>query len=152
MQKGISFKTKGMQRDLAASAFNSEFAYENKNIRIITNEDNTLYSLVNEKGTKLVNINGIDSINGVVIGEATIDDELILFTADTTSDVKNKKDRIYKIKLNGEVEEVEGTIKAEYDFDKKWELKDMEDENDFSSKEKADKALNVNKEDLMKCK
>lgn len=91
MQKGISFKTKGMQRDLAASAFNSEFAYENKNIRIITNEDNTLYSLVNEKGTKLVNINGIDSINGVVIGEATIDDELILFTTNITSTIMVKE-------------------------------------------------------------
>ena len=102
MQKGISFKTKGMQRDLAASAFNSEFAYENKNIRIITNEDNTLYSLVNEKGTKLVNINGIDSIKGVVIGEATIDDELILFTTDTISFINDKRDRIYKIKLNGD--------------------------------------------------
>lgn len=102
MQKGISFKTKGMQRDLAASAFNSEFAYENKNIRIITNEDNTLYSLVNEKGTKLVNINGIDSINGVVIGEATIDDELILFTTDIISIINGKRDRIYKIKLNGD--------------------------------------------------
>lgn len=102
MQKGISFKTKGMQRDLAASAFNSEFAYENKNIRIITNEDNTLYSLVNEKGTKLVNINGIDSINGVVIGEATIDDELILFTTDIISIINDKRDRIYKIKLNGD--------------------------------------------------
>lgn len=102
MQKGISFKTKGMQRDLAASAFNSEFAYENKNIRIITNEDNTLYSLVNEKGTKLVNINGIDSINGVVIGEATIDDELILFTTDIMSLTNDKRDRIYKIKLNGD--------------------------------------------------
>lgn len=101
MQKGISFKTKGMQRDLAASAFNSEFAYENKNIRIITNEDNTLYSLVNEKGTKLANINGIDSIKGVVIGEATIDDELILFTTNIISTI-NKRDRIYKIKLNGD--------------------------------------------------
>lgn len=102
MQKGISFKTKGMQRDLAASAFNSEFAYENKNIRIITNEDNTLYSLVNEKGTKLVNINGIDSINGVVIGEATINDELILFTTNIISTINDKRDRIYKIKLNGD--------------------------------------------------
>lgn len=101
MQKDISFKTKGMQRDLAASAFNSEFAYENKNIRIITNEDNTLYNLVNEKGTKLANINGIDSIKGVVIGEATIDDELILFTTSIMSTI-NKRDRIYKIKLNGD--------------------------------------------------
>lgn len=102
MQKGISFKTKGMQRDLAASAFNSEFAYENKNIRITTNEDNTLYSLVNEKGTKLANINGIDSIEGVVIGEATIDDELILFTTNIIISTINKRDRIYKIKLNGD--------------------------------------------------
>lgn len=101
MQKGISFKTKGMQRDLAASAFNSEFAYENKNIRIITNEDNTLYSLVNEKGTKLANINGIDPIEDVVIGEATIDDELILFTTNIIWSI-NKRDRIYKIKLNGD--------------------------------------------------
>lgn len=113
MQKGISFKTKGMQRDLAASAFNSEFAYENKNIRIITNEDNTLYSLVNEKGTKLANINGIDSINGVVIGEATIDDELILFTTNIISTI-NKRDRIYKIKLNGD--NLDGQILFEGDL------------------------------------
>lgn len=113
MQKGISFKTKGMQRDLAASAFNSEFAYENKNIRIITNEDNTLYSLVNEKGTKLANINGIDSIKGVVIGEATIDDELILFTTKPISLI-NKKDRIYKIKLNGD--NLDGQILFEGDL------------------------------------
>lgn len=60
------------------------------------------------------------------------------------TDLDKGKDKVtIKIKLNGEMEEVEGTIKAEYDFDKKWELKDMEDENDFSSKEKADKALNV---------
>lgn len=125
MQKGISFKTKGMQRDLAASAFNSEFAYENKNIRIITNEDNTLYSLVNEKGTKLANINGIDSIEGVVIGEATIDDELILFTADTTSDVKNKKDRIYKIKLNGDNLDGQILFEGDLNFNPKYPIETL---------------------------
>lgn len=125
MQKGISFKTKGMQRDLAASAFNSEFAYENKNIRIITNEDNTLYSLVNEKGTKLANINGIDSIKGVVIGEATIDDELILFTADTTSDVKNKKDRIYKIKLNGDNLDGQILFEGDLNFNPKYPIETL---------------------------
>lgn len=74
--------------------------------------------------------------------------DIVIKKQDT--DLDKGKDKVtIKIKLNGEVEEVEGTIKAEYDFDKKWELKDMEDENDFSSKEKADKALNVNKEDLI---
>lgn len=68
--------------------------------------------------------------------------DIVIKKQDT--DLDKGKDKVtIKIKLNGEVEEVEGTIKAEYDFDKKWELKDMEDENDFSSKEKADKALNV---------
>lgn len=35
------------------------------------------------------------------------------------TDLDKGKDKVtIKIKLNGEVEEVEGTIKAEYDFDK----------------------------------
>ena len=52
MQKQVIFKTKGMQRDLSASAFNSEFSYENMNIRIYSTDENTTLSLVNEKGTK----------------------------------------------------------------------------------------------------
>lgn len=110
MQKQITFKTKGMQRDLAASAFNPEFAYENKNIRIITDDNNTMYSLVNEKGPKLANINGLNSIEGTVIGEATIGNELILFTADA----EDKKDRIYKIKLSGD--DLEGQVLFEGDL------------------------------------
>nr|DAI06245.1 MAG TPA: stabilization protein [Crassvirales sp.] len=96
MQKQITFKTKGMQRDLAASAFNPEFAYENKNIRIITDDNNTMYSLVNEKGPKLAVIDGLDSIEGTVIGGTALNNELILFAADTTD---NKKDKIYKIEI-----------------------------------------------------
>lgn len=59
MQKSISFKIKGMQRDLSASAFNSEYAYENKNIRIMPTNESTLLSIINEKGNKELNI-GID--------------------------------------------------------------------------------------------
>ena len=92
MQKQVIFKTKGMQRDLSASAFNSEFAYENKNIRIMPTDENTLLSIVNEKGTKPVTIEGIgETIEGTVIGQAVIDNELILFTT------KESIDRIYKI-------------------------------------------------------
>ena len=54
MQKVAAFKIKGMQRDLSVSAFNSEFAYENKNVRVMPTDESTLYSLINEKGTKLI--------------------------------------------------------------------------------------------------
>ena len=92
MQKQISFKTKGMNRDLSVSAFTSEFAYENKNIRIMPTDENTLLSIVNEKGTKPITIEGIgETIEGTVIGQAVIDNELILFTT------KESIDRIYKI-------------------------------------------------------
>ena len=53
-KKQINFKTRGMNRDLSVSAFNPNFAFENVNLRLQTNEGNTLMSWVNEKGTKLV--------------------------------------------------------------------------------------------------
>lgn len=82
MQKQIQFKVKGMQRDLSASAFNPEYAYENKNIRIMPTDESTLLSIVNEKGNSLANISGIgNSLKGTPIGQALIDDELIIFTA-----------------------------------------------------------------------
>ena len=82
MQKNISFKVKGMLRDASESTFNPEFAYEIKNMRIMPTKDNTLMSLVNEKGNKHLSIEGIgDTIIGTPIGQAVIDDELVLFTA-----------------------------------------------------------------------
>ena len=79
MQKQIQFKVKGMQRDLSVSAFNPEYAYENKNIRIMPTDESTLLSIVNEKGNRLANISGIgDSLKGTPIGQALIDDELII--------------------------------------------------------------------------
>ena len=55
-KKQIGFKTKGMNRDLSVSAYNPEFAFENMNLRLSTNEGNTLMSWVNEKGTALLSI------------------------------------------------------------------------------------------------
>lgn len=81
MQKVVQFKTKGMQRDLSASAFNSEYSYENKNVRVMPTDENTLLSLINEKGNKLTSISGVgDYIKGVPIGQALINNELIVFT------------------------------------------------------------------------
>ena len=81
MQKQISFKTKGMQRDLSASAFNSEYSYENKNVRVMPTDESTLLSLINERGNKKSSIAGIgDHIKGIPIGQAVINNELVIFT------------------------------------------------------------------------
>ena len=81
MQKQVIFKTKGMQRDLSASAFNSEYAYENKNVRVMPTDGSTLLSLINEKGNKKSSIAGVgDYIKGIPIGQALINNELIVFT------------------------------------------------------------------------
>lgn len=82
MQKQISFKTKGMQRDMSVSAFNSEYSYENKNVRVMPTDESTLLSLINEKGNKKSGIAGIgDHIKGIPIGQALVNNELIIFAA-----------------------------------------------------------------------
>ncbi len=82
MQKQVIFKTKGMQRDLSASAFNSEYSYENKNVRVMPTDESTLLSLINEKGNKKSSIAGVgDYIKGIPIGQALVNDELVIFSA-----------------------------------------------------------------------
>ena len=82
MQKVVQFKTKGMQRDLSASAFNPEYSYENKNVRVMPTDESTLLSLINEKGNKKSGIAGVgDHIKGIPIGQALVNNELIIFAA-----------------------------------------------------------------------
>ena len=82
MQKQVIFKTKGMQRDLSVSAFNSEFSYENMNMRIMPTNENTLLSLTNEKGPKEVSIINLEEgLEGITIGKATLNDNLVLFNS-----------------------------------------------------------------------
>lgn len=109
MQKQVIFKTKGMQRDLSASAFNSEYSYENKNVRVMPTSESTLLSLINEKGNKKSSIAGIgDYIKGIPIGQALINDELIVFTCgdksslhtDISAEDLDTEDRIYKLWFN----------------------------------------------------
>jgi hypothetical protein len=117
--KKATFIPKGMQRDNSASVFNTDYAYENKNIRIIAGEDNNSFSVTNEKGNQelyLLDKDGNEmTIEGTVIGYAVIDNYLILFT--TTCDIDeddviimplgessptydpNTADRIYKFSI-----------------------------------------------------
>jgi len=109
-KKYISWKTKGMNRDMSVSAFNPEFAFENVNLRLATNEGNTMMSWVNEKGTSPIFISQItqawdnvnissEGIKGTVIGTAVLNHQLVLFTTTTGTSVTDvKPDRIYVFK------------------------------------------------------
>lgn len=92
-KKYINWKTKGMNRDMSVSAFNPEFAFENVNLRLATNEGNTTMSWVNEKGTKKMLLH-IDvstwspdegfhfTILGTPIGTAVLNHKLVIFSTD----------------------------------------------------------------------
>lgn len=107
-KKVMTFKTKGMNKDLSVSAFNPEFSFNNLNLRLSTNEDNTLLSWVNERGTeKLDFVTGdwkeandglmnVTQILGTPIGTAVINNQLILFTH------SNGLDYIYLIRYDKE--------------------------------------------------
>lgn len=104
-KKLTAWKTKGMNRDLSVSAFNPEFAFENINLRLSTNDGNTLLSWVNEKGTLLVKIKSSGDtgyLSGIPIGTAVLNHQLIIFTTTYHTKEKNenkyyKADFIYKL-------------------------------------------------------
>lgn len=91
MQEIASFKIKGMQRDPSPSAFDSQYSYENKNIRIISKADENIFmSATNEQGTLPIkftnNKNEEINIVGDVIGHCVVDNVLIFFTYVDNSD------------------------------------------------------------------
>lgn len=103
---------KGMNKDLSISKFTPEFTYDNYNIRFNSNEDNSLFTMTNEKG----NVKAITDIEilGTTIGYSIINGYLVLFTTtreSTTELIGNAYpsagiDRIYRINkgelFNGE--------------------------------------------------
>ena len=102
-KKLMSWKTKGMNRDLGVSAFSPEFSFENRNLRLSTNEFNTLLSWVNEKGTALLPLMTYTApstytptqLNGVPIGTAIVNSQLVVFTTEAAVDGQPQRDRIY---------------------------------------------------------
>ena len=117
MQKQIQFKVKGMQRDLSASAFNPEYAYENKNIRIMPTDESTLLSIINERGNKPSSITGIgDNLVGTPIGQSLINNELVIFTAGDKS-LLNVSDISAEGEEISDITEEELTIDLDLDFD-----------------------------------
>ena len=100
--KAQTFTIKGMRRDLSKGIFDSNYAFEIKNMRITTREDNTLLSLTNEKGNLEIAVTNVSSIQGSLIGWCVLNQTIILFTTDNTTSY------IYKIVI-GESSSV-GTV------------------------------------------
>ena len=95
MQKQImTCINQGMNRDIGISQLSEKaanYAFENHNIRITAVNDNTLYTVTNEKGTKFEL-----TINGTFLGSCILNDYIVIFTKDTD----NNTDYIYRLEYN----------------------------------------------------
>ena len=103
-KKVVTLQNRGMARDLSISKAPKEFAFENYNIRITVDKENTLLSVTNERGNKVIDI--IDEntkepliIRGVLIGYGVLNEHLILFTTvkGWKSGASYPKDYVYRI-------------------------------------------------------
>lgn len=98
--EGSIWKITGMQRDIAVSSFNTEYAYENMNLRLTAIDNSSTLAMMNERGTKQATIvltannttKEVDSLPGIPIGTAVIDKYVVIFTTNN-----NGTDNIYRI-------------------------------------------------------
>ena len=91
-QKAFVLQNKGMNRDLSISKATESSAYENHNIRVLSRDHDTMLSVTNERGNKLVILEGRVSDNLRVT-----EDEEIRIT----------EDELYRTVGDGEVESVD---------------------------------------------
>lgn len=95
----------GMNRDNAISALGKDksgitnFAFENFNIRIMANNDNTAMAVTNEKSTK-AELTGPSALPGVFLGGCKLNSYLVLFLKDPNANA-NHQDSIYRIHYDG---------------------------------------------------
>ena len=87
----VILHNKGMYQDSSISKSSNEFAFENYGIRITGELDNTLLSVTNEKGPKLVG-----AIDGTYLGHCILGKYLIIFTTLPKNGNAPSKDYIYK--------------------------------------------------------
>lgn len=94
LMKGKLFplQNRGMSRDISASKAENTFAFENHNIRIEARNHDTLLSVTNERGNRVI---GSLSFSGELIGYNVLNEYIILFTHG------NDGDRIYRVTYKG---------------------------------------------------
>lgn len=75
---------KGMQRDYAMNTASQEFAYENKNIRITTNGNESFLSVTNEKSTVPITLQGTDYMIAILRDTST--NEIVIWFTNNTAE------------------------------------------------------------------
>ena len=103
--KVAEFLNLGMRRDVADSKVGNQYAYENYNVRIDTNDGDTVYSATNERG----NLDKGITIYGTVVGICELVDGVVLFS-------KALQDSITYIKRVGEDYRVEKQYTGNLNF------------------------------------
>ena len=102
---------------MSVSAFNSEYAYENKNVRVMPTDESTLLSLINEKGNKKSSIAGVgDYIKGTPIGQALVNNELVVFTVGDKSFLNITNISAQEEEISN-ITSTESTIDLDLDFE-----------------------------------
>lgn len=80
MMKEVHYQIKGMSQDLAYQLFNPQYAFECKNIRINTTDENSLLSISNERGNLLVSTIQSDTNKAVqILGVGQFSEYCVLF-------------------------------------------------------------------------
>lgn len=88
-QKAFVLQNKGMNRDLSISKAGESSAYENHNIRILARDHDTLLSVTNERGNKLVYLQGLQNDEFRITEDEELrftEDELFRLVADEDID------------------------------------------------------------------
>ena len=97
-QKQFILQNKGMNRDLSVSKAGESSAYENHNIRITATDKDTLLSVTNERGNKLIDE---FTYEGTLVGWNVLNNYLILFTVGEPDETTGKADSyIYRVECD----------------------------------------------------
>ena len=78
--KVAEFLNLGMRRDVADSKSGNQYVYENHNVRIDTNDGDTVYSATNERGNLYKGI----TITGTILGLCELIDGVVVFSTGTS--------------------------------------------------------------------
>lgn len=111
--KVLNFSLRGMQRDLSRSKFSPEFSYENKNVRIVSQGDGTLFSIVNERGQSKITLRTKQErlynikVHGTISERTQSEDPIynILVYGNVYSNTE--EENIYNITISGTISENE---------------------------------------------
>lgn len=119
MMKEVHYQIKGMSQDLAYQLFNPQYAFECKNIRINTTDENSLLSISNERGNLLVSTIQSDTNKAVqILGVGQFSEYCVLF-GKITEDCDNP-DVILKMDNQEKVTQV---FRGNLDFDSAYPIR-----------------------------